>query len=47
MVTVTCPWCEMPAMLEMMADEDAFRCDECRIGERVDEDESVPVPAAA
>lgn len=47
MITVACPWCEMPALVEMMADGDAFRCDECGIDERVEGDERVTVAAAA
>jgi hypothetical protein len=31
MVTVECPWCDKPAVVEMMADDERLRCDDCAI----------------
>ncbi len=47
MVTVDCPWCDRPAMVEMMADGAEFRCDECELAEPLAVDIEVPVARAA
>jgi hypothetical protein len=47
MVTVACPWCEMPASVEMMAECDSFRCQECGIEESIEGDDLVAPAAAA
>jgi predicted nucleic acid-binding Zn ribbon protein len=47
MVTVGCPWCDAPAVVEMMADEARFRCDDCDVVAEVVPDVRVEVAAAA
>lgn len=47
MITVDCPWCDAPAMVEMMADEAELRCDECRVAVAIGDDEPILVAKAA
>jgi len=47
MITVDCPWCDEPAVVEMMADERLFRCDDCAVVAEVASDEPVGSALAA
>lgn len=47
MITVDCPWCDAPAMVEMMADDAQLRCDECGIAVAIEDSAPAPVSKAA
>jgi hypothetical protein len=47
MITVDCPWCDGPALVEMMADDAELRCDECCLAVPLALETEVPVARAA
>jgi hypothetical protein len=47
MVTVDCPWCEGPAVVEMMAETTELRCDDCSVAVEVAGERTSALPLAA